>query len=52
LPSTLTGKRGAPGRPRAASSMPQLQKVIPVAAAPFRKFLRLVIRFLPNDRSI
>jgi hypothetical protein len=28
--------------------MPQLQKAIPVAVAPFRKFLRVVIRALPR----
>ena len=32
----------------AASSIPQLQKAIPVAAAPLRKFLRLVINCLPG----
>jgi hypothetical protein len=32
--------------------MPQLQKAIPVAAAPFKKFLRVVICSLPNGRSL
>jgi hypothetical protein len=32
--------------------MPQLQKAIPVAAAPFKKFLRVVIGSLPNGRSL
>jgi hypothetical protein len=32
---------------RAASSRPQLQKAIPVAAAPFRKFLRVVMKWPP-----
>jgi hypothetical protein len=32
--------------------MPQLQNTIPVAAAPSKKLLRVVIRSLPNDRSI
>jgi len=50
LPPTLTGNRGSPGCARAASGMPQLQKTIPVAVAPFKKFLRVVIRSLPNDR--
>jgi hypothetical protein len=31
--------------------MPQLQKAIPVAAAPSKKFLRLVM-FSPNGRSL
>jgi hypothetical protein len=40
--------RGAFRWARAASSIPQLQKAIPVAAAPFKKFLRVVIRPLPR----
>jgi hypothetical protein len=32
---------------RAASRIPQLQKAIPVAAAPFKKLLRVLIRSLP-----
>jgi hypothetical protein len=47
LPLTLTGRRGAFGCARAASSIPQLQKVIPLAATPLRKFLRVVIGRLP-----
>jgi hypothetical protein len=32
--------------------MPQLQKAIPVAAAPFKKFLRLFIWFLPERLKV
>src|ERR1700761_7004920 len=49
LPATLTGSFGGPGWARAASSMPQLQKAIP-AAAPLKKFLRVVIGSLPCGR--
>src|SRR5882724_6604289 len=40
LPLTLTGRRGGIGCARAASRRLQLQKSIPVAVVPFRKFLR------------
>jgi hypothetical protein len=43
LPLILTGSRGAFGWARAASSMPQLQKAVPVAAALLRNRLRVVI---------
>ena len=47
LPPTLTGNRGGPGWARAASLMQQPQKAIPVAAAPFKKFLLLVVIEIP-----
>jgi hypothetical protein len=40
-------RRGAFGCARAAFPMPQLQKAISVAAAPFKKLLRVVIRSRP-----
>jgi hypothetical protein len=41
---TITGRwRGCPCA-RAASSIPQLQNAMPDAAAPLRKFLRVVIQ--------
>jgi hypothetical protein len=46
LPAILTGSREAFGCARAASSMPQLQKAIPDAAAPCKKCLRVVISSL------
>jgi len=44
----IIGRRGALGCARAASSMPQLQKAIPLAAAPVKKFLRVVMDRLPG----
>src|ERR1700754_1640108 len=60
LPLTITGRRCAFGWAWAASSSPQLQKAMPLAAAPLRKVLRVVMvasryseagRFLV-DRSV
>src|SRR3982750_3008694 len=48
LPLTLTGRRAAFGWAWAASSSPQLQNAIPLAAAPFKKFRRVVIGRLPQ----
>jgi hypothetical protein len=51
LPPIFTGSRGGPGWARAASLMQQPQKAIPVAAAPFRKLLRVgVIEILLQFR--
>jgi hypothetical protein len=43
LPLTLTGSRAVFDCARAASSKPQLQKAMPLAAAPFKKFRRVVM---------
>jgi hypothetical protein len=45
---TLTGRRGGFDCARAASSKPQLQKAIPLATAPFKKFLRVLMDRLPT----
>src|SRR5829696_1129713 len=48
LPATVTGRRLPPGFcARAASSIPQLQKAMPVAAAPLSTFRRVVIAIPP-----
>src|SRR4051812_48591415 len=48
LPLTITGRcRGVGPWACAASSRPQLQKAMPPAAAPLRKFRRVVMLFPP-----
>ena len=52
LPLTITGRRLPPGLCACtASSIPQLQNAMPVAAAPLSKFRRVVIPISSLVRS-
>ena len=48
LPPTFTGGRGGLAWAWTAPRIAQLQKAIPVAAAPAKKLRRVVIHFLPR----
>jgi hypothetical protein len=48
LPPTLTGNRAVPGWAPPACPKPQPQKAIPLAAAPFKKLLRVSVIFGPS----